>query len=457
MFRVTSVKRATLTALSLGAIMLVASFLAGCGGPMESPAAVESTSSALNYAGAGNGTGNKALNLSGYEYVDSTHININLNHQSSTNGEIDVRMFSVTPFPSGGSNRVSSISYVSGAFSGIADVNLTKGTRVTLTLSSALSANTLYQVWIKGTLADDNGLTIGNYTQKAGFYFILRTPVSCSGTCSWSNTTPYVIFELAANPVPYENDVVAIFDRPISTGTLSTFLANLSANYKKAGTKVIQDPDNTTGHAAVAGGECYTPRSNSLGVTTNVNTVFSFPEFLNGSKDSLNRLFAVYNRTSTGANSYTVTLPSFTDISGHTFSSFLPSSSRSFTTTAVDVPGWLDNGRPTVTAGASAGQLNVSWPASTLDPLKVGATTGYSVYYATATSPTDYTNKWDAPASYLSLGCSTSGTPPPTSCTINSLNTALYYFVRVVPTNSLGLTGSAGYSRSNVDAVRPHL
>jgi hypothetical protein len=135
-------------------------------------------------------------------------------------------------------------------------------------------------------------------------------------------------------------------------------------------------------------------------------------------------------------------------VNGHVFSSGL--GSISFTTTTSDIPGWLE-GRPTVVAGASSGQLAVSWSPTTLDPAKVGPTTGYDVYYVSATSPTDTTNKW---AGAYVVGCSTTGAPPATSCTISGLNTALYYYVRVVPKNSVA---GAGFSRSNVNAVRPHL
>jgi hypothetical protein len=448
----TSMKSA-LAALSAGAAVLCLAPLSGCGNTQESGAS--QSSAALNYNGGGNGSGNKALNLSGYEYVDSTHIIIYFNHQSSTSGEIDASMFQVKPMQ-GSTNYVSSVSAESGnSHSGTDAVNLTKGTKVTVTLGTALSADTAYKVMINGTLANDNGLTIGNYTYREGFEFVMRTPVSCSGTpvtCSWSSAAPVVKYEINsadAGGVPYENNLVIVFDRPLLASALPDFLDALSANFiKDYADPVVQDDDNTTGHDPVDGGECYTPKSNNVATNAwGANTTFYFPMFLNGTKDSNNNAFAVYNRDDSGSHHYELTLPSFTDISNHTFSN---PGTKEFDTLSADLPGWLD-GRPTVTAGASQGLLDVSWSATTLDSNKIGPTTGYSVYYVTATSSTDTTNKWAG--AYTSFGCSTSGSPPATSCTISGLSPSTYYYVRVIPTNSVG---GAGFSRSNVNAVQPH-
>jgi hypothetical protein len=415
-----------LTALSAGAVMLSA----GCGGSSESSTANAGPGLAeLNYPGDGSGGGNKAVNLSGYEYVDSTHINIYFNHQFTSLAEIDASMFVVKP-DAGGSNLVQSISWVSGTgYSGCSDTNLNKGTKVAVTLGSAMSADTLYKVSINPTLTDDNGLTLGNYMNRQDTSFVFRTP-TCSGdplVCSWSNTTPEVSFTLdveGSSYAAYEQNLVVIFDRPIDPSTLSTFLSALSSNYEKDYETVVQDSNNSTTHDPVAGAESYTPHSNNTGATSFINTTFFFPEFVSS------RYLPVYNRDPSGSYYYELTLPSFTDKSGNTFSNL---GTINFTTISSDLPGWLDN-TPTTTAGS--GSLTVSWSATSLDPTKIGTTTGYKVFYTAAS------NKWTGA---YTLGCTTSGTPLPTSCTISGLTSSQPYWVRVVGTNSVGETG---YSRA---------
>jgi hypothetical protein len=422
-----SLKRATLAALSAGAVMLAVPFLPGCGSSSETESAGPALSE-LNYPGDGSGGGNKAVNLSGYEYVDSTHLNIYFNHQFTALSEVDASMFVVKP-DTGGSDLVQSIIMTSGTgYSGCSATNLNKGTKIAVTLSSAMSADTLYKVSINGTLTDDNGLTLGNYTNRKETSFVFRTPTSCGGdpvVCSWSNTTPRVSHTLDVGAyVPYEQNLVVIFDRPIDPSTLSTFLSSLSANYKKEGTMVVQDSDNSTTHDPVDYAESYTPHSNNSGVTSNINTTFFFPEFVSS------RYLPVYNRDSSGSYSYELTLPSFTDKSAHTFTDL---GTIEFTTISSDLPGWLDDA-PTTTAGS--GSLTVSWNATSLIAAYVGTTTGYDVYYTAAS------NKWTGT---YTLGCSTSGTPLPTSCTINGLTSSQPYWVRVVAKNGVGETG---YSRA---------
>ncbi|SPF43467.1 conserved exported hypothetical protein [Candidatus Desulfosporosinus infrequens] len=374
---------------------------------------------ALNQNGTNSpGTGNKPLDFNGYQYVDSSHVKLFFN-KSLSSTQITAGQFSVIP-DGGSGNLVSSETLTTGTgYSGCSTTNLTKGSTVTLALSSALSADTLYDVSINGTtLADGDGLTFNNYQTANPFTFKLLTPESDGVT--YDNTKSLnVAYSLGTSNVPYENSLVVVFDRPFSTNstTLSTFISNLSTNYTKGGTTVVQDTNYSESKTTPkTGAECYYPTSNN---TNNVNNTFFFPETVN--TDS----YAVYNRDSSGSHSYTLTLPTFTDVNGNTFTT---PGSLSFSTVSGDLPGFLNN-TPVVTTGSSSGYLNVSWSASSFS----AAATSYDVYYIDSTLGGDMlTGSYSGPINTTS-----------TSKTITGLNSGDLYYVRVVPKNSYG---KAGYS-----------
>lgn len=362
---------------------------------------------ALNQNGSGSGTGNKPLDFNGYQYVDSTHISLFFNKTISSS-QIAAGQFTVTPH-SGSGNLVSSYTLNTGSgYSGCSTTNLTKGSAVTLTLSSALAADTLYDVTIKAaTLSDGDGMTFGNYRTRTNFTFTLLTPKS-DGT--YDAAVPLnVTYSVGTSNVPYENNLVVVFDRPFSTdsSTLSTFLSSLSTNFTKGGTQVGQD-SNYSDTTPVTGDECYYPTSDNV---SNVNNTFFFPEVVNGNS------YACYNRDSSGSYSYTLTLPTFTDVNGNTYSN---PGSITFSTVSGDLPGFVNN-TPAVTAGTSS--LSVSWSAS----LFSASASSYDVYYTSGNMLT---------GTYTLAGNTTT-----TSYTISGLTSGKKYYVRVVPKNSYGEVG----------------
>lgn len=371
---------------------------------------------ALNQNGTGSpGTGNKPLDFNGYQYASTTSIKLFFD-KSISSSQIATGDFTVVPH-SGGSNLVSNYALSTGTgYSGInSGTNLDKGSTVTLTLST-LSYNTLYDVTVKGaTLADGDGMTFANYRNRSNFTFTFLTPESDGVT--YDNTKPLnITYSVGTSNVPYENNLVVVFDRPFSTNstTLSNFISSLSSNYTKGGTTVTQDTNYSRAKATpLSGAECYSPVSNSA----SGNNAFIFPETVN--TDS----YAIYNRDSSGSHSYTLTLPTFTDVNGHTFSN---PGSITFSTVSGDLPGFLK--APTVTADANPGQLDVTWSASSF----TGSATSYDVYYIDSTTGDPLTGQYSVPINTTS-----------TSYNITGLTSGDLYYVRIVPKNSYG---EAGYS-----------
>jgi len=371
---------------------------------------------ALNYSG------NKSLNFNGYQYVDTTTVNVFFDKSMTTTGQYDVSMFTVKDHATSANVAVSSISVTDGTgYSGCSDSGLNKGTRVTISLGSALSYDTLYDVTIKNTLADNNGITLGNYSYRNDFTFTFRTPQSDG---HYSNTTPVVTYTLGTSNVPYESNLGVIFDRPMASGSVSTFLSSLSSNFYNSTKSAMVVQDSSIDTNAVTGAECYTPHANDAA------TYFYFPQNGNGSTTTS------YNRDYSGSNSYTLTLPSFTDVDNHTTSN---PGSRTFSTVSGDLPGWLDN-TPSVSQGVSDGTLDVTWNASLITP----TASQFDVYY---TDGNKYTGDYiqDIVDSVTGSG--------PYSITITGLDNSKSYYVRIVPKNSYG---SVGYSLSNANAVTPN-
>lgn len=381
-------KSVKIVSLLLGAVMLLATF---------APVAF-----ALNYSG------NKPLNFNGYQYVNTTTLYVFFDKSMTTTGQYDASMFTVKQNGTSNYVTVNSISVIDGiGYSGCSDSGLNKGTRVTLNLGSALSYDTLYDVTIKNTLADNNGITLGNYRYRNDFTFTFRTPQSDG---HYSNTAPVVTYTLGTSNVSYEDNLGVVFDRPMASGSISTFLSSLSSNFYNNTKSATVVQDSTIDTSAVSGAECYTPHANDAA------TYFFFPETGNGNTTTS------YNRDSSGSNSYTLTLPSFTDVDNHTTSN---PGSITFSTVSGDLPGWLDN-TPTVSS-PGAGQLTVSWTGTVITPTP----TSYDVYLWDSTSPgNQYTG------TYVYIDNTTS-----TSYTISGLVSGRTYYARIVPKNSYGTVG----------------
>jgi len=368
---------------------------------------------ALNYSG------NKSLNFNGYQYVDTTTVHVFFDKSMTTTGQADVSMFTVKDHATSANVDVSSISVNDGTgYSGCSDSGLNKGTRVTISLGSALSYDTLYDVTIKNTLADNNGITLGNYSYRNDFTFTFRTPQSDG---HYSNTTPVVTYTLGTSNVSYEANLGVIFDRPMASGSVSTFLGSLSSNFYNNTKSATVVQDSTIDTNAVSGAECYTPHANDAA------TYFFFPQTGNGSTTTS------YNRDYSGSNSYTLTVPSFTDVDSHTSSN---PGSLTFSTVSGDLPGWLDN-TPAYVAG-DPDTLTVQWNASTITPVA----TQFDVYYWNATADPSNT-QYNATYTLDNLDSVTGSGPY--SITINSLTSGDDYYIRIVPKNSYG---TVGYSRA---------
>ncbi|TWH51621.1 fibronectin type III domain-containing protein [Sporomusa sp. KB1] len=411
--------------------------------------AVGSSAFALNYSGTqtGSGSGNKPISFSGYQYVDSTHIAVFFDKQTGSPGEtITAELFDVIPHGSSG-DKVSSVSVSSGGtggqYSGTTDTNLSKGTKATITTSS-LSADTLYDVVIHGVLEDQNGLSVGNYTKAKDLTFTFRTPNALG---NYADHNPYVTFVVgdpdSTSGVPVESNTILIFDRPLASGSLSTYLSTLNSSSAGVGFK------DTTGSTTVPGSQSHNAISNDYG---SVNTTFYFPMTKQGNSTT------VYNRTA--GHNYTLYLPSFTDTASHTYTTFTNSKDNStgitafnFSTASTDYAGWENTGNPLVNLTAtrdSTSQITVSWPVNQTYSI-TPAPYGFNVYYIDASN---------ADGKYASIGSWTKANgsvitntlSSPMSYSITGLTSGHTYWVRVQPTNS-GNTQPVGLSISTASAL----
>lgn len=416
--------------------------------------AVGSSAFALNYTGSG-GSGNKPVNFTGYEYVSTSEIDVFFNKAiKDTTGSpvisqsyfIDKSLFSLKTHIGGSAVNPASIAIDSASGSGIdsdtTDTGFQNGTRVKLYFSSALSADTLYDLTISGLLLDSNGISLGNYSKGQDLKFSLRTPVS--GT-TWSSTiAPYVTFSVGApgatSNVSWESNAILIFDRPISTGSLSGFLSTLSDSSHFV---------NTTASAGVvANNEAFTADANDKNALSNT---FFFPETKQG-----NAAATVKNRAQS-SNTYNLVIPSFTDYNGNTWTSFtnsltnatVPSSTFSFTTNSTDYAGWENTGNPLVYLDTGmtawtrddATHITVYFP-SNITGVITPVPASYDIYYAVDSGNNKYTTTaYTSAANVAYTGAASLSkqitVPGPL---------ATKYWIRVVPKNSDGTPIASGFS-----------
>ncbi|MDT3429054.1 hypothetical protein J2Z22_004653 [Paenibacillus forsythiae] len=366
-----------------------------------------SPASALNSngGGGGTGTGNKPLSLNGYKFTNSSRNTLYLYFDRAIDSaQLDVSQFKVKEHSSATTVNVSSKTLTTGnGYSGTSDSQLDNGSTVALTLASNLSYDTQYDITLSPTIAASNGITLGNYNGHQDTTFVMKTPNSGGSYTGTPTVTFLTTTKWEANPV-------VVIDRPITN--VSTVLSNLSTNFKKSGTTVTQD--SVIDSTAVSGAETYTPHAND-----EHNTLF-FPLTGKGSTNT------AYNLTQS-SNSYTITMPNFTDVSSNSYSS---AGSASFTTVSSDIAGWIGSA-PTVSTGAASGELDITWSAGSITPVA----TQFDVYISTAEFGLASTNWASADTSGTVTGSS------PYSYTATGLTPGQLYYVRIVPKNAAGVAG----------------
>jgi len=371
---------------------------------------------ALNFngGGTGSGSGNKALNLNGYKFTNASRTTLYLYFDKTLDSaQLDVSQFKVKEHSSATTVSVSSLSLATGTGqSGCSDSQLDNGSTVTLTLASSLSYDTQYDITLSPTIAANNAITLGNYHDHQDLVFVLKTPNS-SGAYTGTPTVTFL------TSTAWESNPVVVLDRP-ATG-ISTLLSNLSTNFKKSGTTVTQD--STIDGTAVSGAESYTPHANNEG-----NTLF-FPLTAKGSTN------IAYNLAQS-SNSYTLTVPNFTDVSGNSYSS---GGSASFTTVSSDVVGWTDS-VPSASYDDLTGTLTITW-SNNSNTSVTPAPGNYNIYYSAS--------KFGLNGDWTLLG-SQSGSSPFTYTQSSLLPSGTIYF-RVVPKDGSG--NQVGYSLPTTTSV----
>lgn len=392
---------------------------------------------ALNYNGTGGGSGNKSFNFNGYKF-DNAHRDQLLLYfdKSSSTANIVADQFAVEE--DGGSGvTISSRSLSSGTnYSGCSDANLTQGTTVTLTFSANLDREKRYKVTMKaGTIANNNGLTLGNYNYRNDIVFYFCTPDADGNyTTAISSAKSFTFLPNITSNVPFEGNVVLVVDRPIYD--IAAFKTAMDTNFRKGswqGTTVTKD-DTIDGNA-VTGAECYTSHANTA------KTAVFFPETANTNN------YTVYNLDTTGSRTYTLTVPSFNyklsnDDDAGSYST-TSAADYTFTTVAGDIAGWLDN-TPTV-ANPTSSTIDVSWATSGITP---NTSISYDVYYSSTGQWGDYTKLNITSISGTSPFTFVAGDTDDNSRDTLDLTNNTYYF-RIVPINSGGEAGFSLAVRSN--------
>ncbi|MNB74354.1 hypothetical protein D3C75_209840 [compost metagenome] len=378
------------------------------------------SASALNFngaggAGGGSGSGNKALNFNGYKFTNTDRNKLYLYFDKTlSSAQLDVSQFEVKEHGTATTVAVSSKTLTTGTgYSGCSDSQLDVGSTVVLTLASNLTYDKSYDVTLSPTIAANNGITLGNYYQHNDITFLIKTPTNAG---AYTGTPAVTFLTDVLNSVSYEANIVAVVDRPISN--TSTVLSSLSTNFVNGATTVTQD--STIDGTAVTGAEAYTPHAND-----EHNTLF-FP--LTG-KGNAN---IAYNLDNSGSNSYTLTMPSFTDVSSNSYSG----GSASFDTVDSDLSAWTD---AVPTTSVSGSNVTVSWSGNSNTSI-TPAPYGYNVYYSS--TPFGFNSNWTK----------WNGSIVTSTSYMNSLPSGTYYF-RVVPIDAAAGGLESGFSLPTASAV----
>lgn len=321
-----------------------------------------------------NSQNNKAINVLGYNLVDSDTLQIYFDKNNMTIDTSDFQ-FKVTD-DEDSPVTISSISTASGtgidaSYDTYDEVlNPTgylrpTGTTVTLNFSSSLDESTLYTVLVSRTITANNDLTVGEFLVDSDGYkcdrmFKFMTPDGSGDYPDNEIYISYMPYDMStSNDVPVEGNVGFITDRPITDDK----------------SVILNGMDLKVGGNSVVGDDCYSV------VCVASNTGFFFP--LTAGTSSTVTYDLDYSTT------YQLYVPAFDGDSDYGYHN---AGSEYFSTVAGDIPAKF-TAAPTYSSGT------LSWSAVT------GASS-YNIYVDSSKYWGDYTS-----ADYQTSNISISFTP----------------------------------------------
>lgn len=157
----------------------------------------------------------KAINVLGYEYVNTTTVKIFFDKNIPTTN-ITVNDFTIQKT---GESAKTINSFTRANGSGWTNAYAPTGSTVTLTLGSALSYDTTYHVTVDGGLTANNGLTVGYYLHGDDVAFDMHTPDS-SGNYDTGDTT-FAFIPVDNTDTDFSMNVMAISSIPIDTSSFT--------------------------------------------------------------------------------------------------------------------------------------------------------------------------------------------------------------------------------------------
>lgn len=358
---------------------------------------------ALNYQG------NKAINIQGYQYVDTTHVKVFFDKNCST--YVHKEQFKIQTEDGQTTIPISTATGATGG--GWNNQYAPTGTTATITTQNALSYNTRYKLTVSSTLLANNNLTLGSYFKRSDISFYFKTPDTDNTTYQGNPQLTFLQSEAGAG-APEEN-VVVFVDMPMSDSQIDTIKSGMHI-YKNTGAtpwpEVIQDDYVNTGtHTSGAG--VYAVQVNDA------HTTLFFPMTLGGSSSTS------YDFDTNPAREYRVETPTITAINNNT----VAGTSQTFTTTSVDIP---DKPSGLQVTGHTSSSISIQWndPASNVAD-------HYNVYYCQ-----DQYFRPDVSTVNLS-GDTITKSSGVNYCTVSIPSSGTWY-IRVVPVNSSNEMG--GYT-----------
>lgn len=352
----------------------------------------------------------KAINLSSYKLVDSTHLNLYFDKGLASFSASQVKVLDgATP-----------LSFTAAATSGGADWNCATppgGTAEQLTFSSALSTDTTYTVKVSGTIQMGNTYhqNIGNYWGHNDIVFTFRTP-STFGTSNYTGTPGFTVIPCdlsdTSTGIGVSSNVELIADRPIDPNSLT--VGNVKLQYYNDSNSAYEDviEDTVFDTTSVAGAKCYDAQMSIS------NTVIFIPETCGGSATP------AYNLDDT--EDYKLIIP--TGIKAVDGDDFSYNTENDFST-GDDTVASLGNTTPTVT-GHTSSSVSLSWSDVAADSSGV-APSSYLVYVST--------NPYFDFSIPASVTIDYSGNP--NTATVSGLSSGTTYYFRVVGANASGEEG----------------
>jgi hypothetical protein len=161
-----------------------------------------------------NSPGNKAINITGYEYISTTALKVFFDKNCSA--YIHKEQFKIE---TEGGTDVPISSAIGSTGSGWTNSYAPTGTTATITPQNPLSYNTRYKVTISSTLLANNGLTISSYFKRQNITFYFKTPDS-NGTYQGNPQVTFLQSETGAGAP--EESVAVISDMPMDSNSIST-------------------------------------------------------------------------------------------------------------------------------------------------------------------------------------------------------------------------------------------